>query len=146
MVYLTGLTLIVLNAIKQRGSEKGPFLFSRKISTAYNGKQMYFEEVLQMFKGLQKRGCIVEALNNKGIYTQKQIEEMDERIKELWTILNEAYATIDTYVLPIESMLDENYSFCGKKWTEEMKKANIRHICERLKEVKDKCRETLFRN
>lgn len=99
-----------------------------------------------MFEALQKRGYVVEALNNKGIYTQKQMEEMDERVKELWTILNEAHATIDTYVWSIESMLDENYSFCGKKWTEEMKKADIRHSCERLKEVKDKCHETLFRN
>lgn len=99
-----------------------------------------------MFESLQKRGRVVEALNNKGIYTQKQMEEKDERVKELWTVLNEAYATIDNYVWSIASMLDENYSFCGKKWTEEMKIADILYSCERLKEVKEKCRETLFRN
>lgn len=99
-----------------------------------------------MFEPLEKRGIVVEVMNNKGIYTQKQMDEKDERVKELWEALNEAYGAIDTYVWSIESVLDENFSFCGKKWTEEMKKADIRNSCERLKEVKGKCYEALFRH
>lgn len=97
-----------------------------------------------MFKVLQKRGFVVEAVNNVGLYTQEQMDEMDERVKELWKVVNETYASLDVYIMSIESMLDDNYSFCGKKWSDEMKKADIKNSCERLKEVKTKCKEVLF--
>lgn len=96
-----------------------------------------------MFYAFKDKSLIVDALNSRGIYTQKQVDKMDKRIEELWKALNEANAALMTHVWSIENMTDDYY-FCGKKWTEEMKKADIRHSCEQLKEVQEKLNNVLI--
>lgn len=97
-----------------------------------------------MFTALKNRGIAVDALNSAGIYTQKQMDEMDERCKRLWNALNEVHAVLSTYVPTIEAMTDDYYSFCGKEWTKEMKKADILNSCDRLNEVRERCHDAMM--
>lgn len=99
-----------------------------------------------MFEALSRRGICVDALNvYAGLYTQGQVDELDKRVKELWETVNNANSVLMTYVSTIKQMTDENYSFCGKKWTEEMKKEEILRCCERLHELQEECDKVMFK-
>lgn len=97
-----------------------------------------------MFEALKNRGLGVDALNEIGLYTQGQVDELDKRVKELWTACNEAYAALFTRVGTIEQMMDENYTFCGEKYSAEKKKMFILEACKRLREVERNCYDALF--
>ena len=97
-----------------------------------------------MFEALTYRGLGVDALNAMGLYTQGQVDELDKRVKELWIACNEAYAELFVRVGTIEQMMDENYTFCGKKYSAEEKKTLILEACERLREAERNCYDAMF--
>lgn len=97
-----------------------------------------------MFEALTNRGLGVDALNAIGLYTQGQVDELDKRIKELWTACNEAYAVLFARVGTIEQMMDENYTFCGKKYSIEEKKMIILDACKHLRETERNCYNAMF--
>lgn len=97
-----------------------------------------------MFEALTNRGLGVDALNAMGLYTQGQVDELDKRVKELWTACNEAYAVLFTRVGTIEQMMDENYTFCGKKYSTEQKKTIILDACEHLRKAERNCYDAMF--
>jgi len=97
-----------------------------------------------MFEALTNRGLGVDALNTMGLYTQGQVDELDKRVKELWTACNEAYAALFTRVGTIEQMMDENYTFCGEKYSTDQKKTIILDACKHLREAERNCYNTMF--
>ena len=98
-----------------------------------------------MFEVLADKGLGVNALNAMGLYTRGQVDELDKRVEELWKTLNDTYAALATYIGSIEQMTDENYSWCGHKWTDEEKKKEILRCCDILRERKEMCWNTLLK-
>lgn len=85
------------------------------------------------------------ALNEVGIYTKKQYKELDERNCKLWDALNECVSFMSVYSSVIKEMTSDELRSYGPFGTRESRMDYICQICDKMAELKEKTRETMFK-